>query len=269
MSGIAGYIKLIEQFNEFPCEKKEVTFMEICKYPYSRFEEVCSRILQFFFNPMAEHKLQNLLLNSLLEVIQQTEIRFDSRCVKIGIEEDAEQKRIDMIIEAPTFAICIENKIMSLVNNPLEKYKQECLGRYKDKHLIFLVLSVRRITNFSELRYINDCGFTVITYSDFFEVVKQNIGNYVIACNQKYLTYLLDFIKTIENMTNRIERNPENDFFFDHKDRYLDDDADGRVYLHVDKIEGNDTDLIIKKLSEYYQVVEKLAVEDLRSNKLV
>lgn len=361
MGDIKSYIQLLRKFSQLPHEKNEITFMEICKYPYSRFEEICSRVLQFYFNPVAEHKLHDLLLHSLLELVQQANSLYDKQQIRIRTEEDADGKRMDLLIETPDFIVCIENKIMAAVYNPLNIYKKNCMYRYGNKKCIFIVLSARRITDINELKYIHQNGFRVITYADFFRVVKLNMGSYLTTCNQKYLTYLLDFIKTIENMTHRIEQNPENEFFFENQEeikeliiryqnyqnnilsiqkeqisilktkiiestkaewwvwegwdlgisfndkgprigiessyhatkdnpigefkiyittwrkkdwypykqqllekypkRYLDEDADGRVYFHVDVIKDNNVDLILNRLTEYYQVVNNLAAE--------
>lgn len=362
MSNIESYIQLLKQFDELPHKRNEITFMEICKYPYSRFEEVCSRVLQFYFNPVAEHGLRSLLLQSLFEVPQLDNILCDYCQIRVETEVYADGKRIDLIIETPDSVVCIENKMMASVYNPLDIYRRDCICKYKDKQLIFLILSAKRITDPNELKHIHQNGFKIITYTDFFEVVKRNIGGYLTFCNQKYLTYLLDFIKTVENMTYRIEPNSEDSFFFENKKEidqlinqyqdykntilsiqkeqisilktkitqltnvewwdwqgwdlgisfndkghrigiessyqatkdnpigvfkiyittwekkdwypyrdklmeqyaglYLDENVDGgRVFLHIDAINDNNMDLILKKLSECYKVVQRLASE--------
>jgi hypothetical protein len=57
-------------------------------------------------------------------------------------------------------------------------------------------------------------GFVNVTYDRFFEEIKKNIGNKIIQANQKYLTYLTDFIESILNLTKTDEMNREMLNFF-------------------------------------------------------
>ncbi|KGN92485.1 hypothetical protein HR15_02355 [Porphyromonas gulae] len=57
--------EILELFAQLPKEDREPTFIEICRYPYNRQEEICSRILRFFLDPNAEHKLYDLWLSAL------------------------------------------------------------------------------------------------------------------------------------------------------------------------------------------------------------
>ena len=45
-------------YNRIP--KKEKTFMEVSGYPH--YENVCSNILSFYFNPNEEHRLNDTVL---------------------------------------------------------------------------------------------------------------------------------------------------------------------------------------------------------------
>lgn len=44
--------------------------------------------------------------------------------------------------------------------------------------------------------------FRSILYKDLFAEVNKELGSYMMSCDQKYLTYMLDFMKTIDNMNN-------------------------------------------------------------------
>ena len=57
-------------------------------------------------------------------------------------------------------------------------------------------------------------GFINITYKDLFYQVKTRIGSYLTNSNDRYLTFLKDFINTIENMENSFVLNPPLDDFF-------------------------------------------------------
>ena len=47
---------------------KEKTFMEVSGYPH--YENVCSNILSFYLNPKEEHKLDDIVVKSLIKTIQ-------------------------------------------------------------------------------------------------------------------------------------------------------------------------------------------------------
>lgn len=215
---IDNALLLLEEFNKIPKRKIEPTFLEICNYPKRRFEEICSRILCFYFNPLKEHGLKNLFIDSLFELLIETGQHYQDDQIKIIAEDNADGKRIDLVIYSPDFIIGIENKITAPLYNPLNAYKKR-LEEYSIKNIFKLVLSLKTITKKEELELINRNEFKAITYCDFFEVIKKNIGQYISTCNQKYLGQLFDFIQTLENMKSSIPTDKKlADFFFDNSD---------------------------------------------------
>ena len=48
---MTNYQDILYEYEELKLQGRDLTFMEICRYPGSRFEEVCSRILKYFFDP--------------------------------------------------------------------------------------------------------------------------------------------------------------------------------------------------------------------------
>ena len=213
--GINDFQLIIDGFAKLPKKDATPTFMEICKYPYSRFEEVCSRVLQFYFDPKAGHKFGNLWLASLLHALNDS--RFcDTEEVNVITEENADGKRVDLTIVSRDFVIGIENKTTADVYNPLDIYREYIRDTYKGKECKLLVLSVKPITDFWTRKKLIDCGFESLTYRDLFRAVRESLGGYIADCNQAYLTYMLDFMKTIDNMDDSSSR-MENDFFFRHK----------------------------------------------------
>lgn len=195
------YQALLSEYEHLPKWDMRPTFMDICRYPGNRFEEVCSRVLQFYFNPLAEHGMSDLWLSALWATSGQAgELSYnkDVRCVT---EEYAEGKRIDIIIESEDFIIAIENKTTAELYNPLDFYARHIKERYPNKkHSVLLILSVFPLKA-SESK-IRENGFRSILYKGLFAEVNKRLGNYVMACDQKYLTHMLDFMKTIENMNN-------------------------------------------------------------------
>ena len=71
------YEKILQQFVLFKPNNRKPTFMEVCQYPGNRFEEISSRILQFYLNPHNPHGLRNLFVKSLMEtLIDKTRLEF-------------------------------------------------------------------------------------------------------------------------------------------------------------------------------------------------
>ena len=68
---LAIYEKLLIDFLKIHIPKSEKTYMGICQYPGSRFEEICSRILAYFFNNREEHSLRDLWFRALNSCIKQ------------------------------------------------------------------------------------------------------------------------------------------------------------------------------------------------------
>ena len=193
MSKLEQYRHLIAIFKSIhKIEKSLPTFMEISRYPH--FENVCSNILNFYFDTTQPHNLNDLVLKYLLECtsfpVENYPELVTQNCTREYCTPD--NKRIDLVIEGDDFVIAIENKIFHILNNDLQVYQKTIVDKYhNNKHKIFIVLSIKR--------EITSGSFLNITYDDFFKRLKQNIGQYAVNANNQYLTYLLDFIKTIEN----------------------------------------------------------------------
>lgn len=215
---IALFKKILSEFDAIPKVNTNPTFMDICQLGGDRFEERCSQILKFYLNPNGEHKLKSLLLTSLLEVMKISDIHFSPSCTKVITEEmTADGKYIDITIISDSMVIAIENKIGASLYNPLESYVRHIKNTYPDKeNKWFVVLSVKRITDNAELQKMRDSGYVYINYQTFFDAVKRNLGLYALDADQSYLTFLLDFIRTIENRY--FNRNMElKNFFYDNR----------------------------------------------------
>lgn len=241
--------QLLADFKIIPFTFKESTHLEICQYPKRRFEEICSRLLAFYFDPNKEHKFNDLFIRSFFELIGE-DFRYDPKQIEIITEDNADGKRIDLVITSPDFVIGIENKITASLYNPLETYKKR-LEEYQPDKIFKIVLSVFEITKPQEVNYMKKQGFQAITYSQFFGIVKKNIGQYISTCNQKYLTHLFDFIETLENMKTTTYTNKElSDFFFDNSDmvdKLIDaynTHKQGITNLHKDRIKEIQEEII-------------------------
>ena len=213
------YSSILQRFEAIPKSKSNPTFLDICQMGGDRFEERCSQILAFFFNPSAPHRLNGLFLNSLLQVIHLSDCSFSYRTTRVITEEmTSDGKYIDITVIADDFVIAIENKIFARLYNPLESYKKHIESSYKDKNKhLFVILSVKRITDQAELKKIKDNDYIVVNYSDFIFTVKRNLGFYACDADQSYLTFLIDFFRTIENRyyCNNMELKH---FFYENRD---------------------------------------------------
>jgi hypothetical protein len=212
--------ELLKEFDTLPKIIKQPTYLELCKYPYNRFEEICSRLLSYYLSPTKEHGFKDLFLRSLLEILQASKeiyYRFDG--VNIILEENAEGKRLDILIQADNnFVIGIENKITASLYNPLEIYKTR-IDLYSGQKFC-VVLTLRPISSKEELILLKNNGFVNLTYSAYFSRIKLNLGNYITDGNSKYLIFMTDFIQTIENMNDQNILNPQlSNFFFDNSSK--------------------------------------------------
>ncbi|MGI5974240.1 MAG: PD-(D/E)XK nuclease family protein [Paludibacter sp.] len=257
MNNIADYSKLIEEFKQIPKFEYHTTYLNICRYPGNRFEEICSRILAFFFQPNNEHGLKDLFLQSLFDTINKENPQY-VRDTQITVDTEVQSednKRLDILITGTDFIIGIENKIYASLYNPLDSYKETINKKANqckiNKDKIFkIVLSVKKITDQSELTKMNDNGFVKVYYSEFFENLKKNVGNYFSQANPKYVTIMYDFIETIENMDGKIDDKMIG-FFIENKDNVKEMiDQYKKVEQQIQSIQINRISEILYKIKE-------------------
>lgn len=198
---VQTFQRILQKFLSLPKANSNPTFMEICQMGGDRFEERCSQVLRFFLTPDAPHKLRGLFLSSLLEVVGKSELTFSHTEPKVFTEEMTEDRKfIDITVVAEDFVMAIENKIGASLYNPLDSYVSHIQKNYtKQKEHIFIVLSVRSISDAAEIKKMKQYGYHYVNYRTFFETVKKNVGNYALDADQTYLAFLFDFIRTIEN----------------------------------------------------------------------
>lgn len=210
---------LIKEFELLPQSLYETTFMNICRHSKSRFEEICSRILAFYLQPSNEHGLSDLIISSFFDIIQNdNQFIFYKEQISVNTEVYIEEKSLDILVKGVSFALGIENKINAEVYNPLHIYKKLIEQSHENNYKV--VLSVREIKKEYELKNIKENGFTILYYKDLFQAIKNNIGNYYSNANSKYITFLYDFINTLENMSkSTIINDPQSLFFFENSSK--------------------------------------------------
>lgn len=209
--------QLLNQFNQLPALVNNPTYLELCRYPGSRFEEVCSRLLSFYLDPNREHQLGYLCLQSLLQLLGINKpVDVQKEKVTVKNEENAQGKRIDILVNSSKWAIVIENKIYAGLYNPLAIYSN-WINFYNSQNFK-VVLSLRKLTTQKDQANLNDHGFINITYAQYFQQIKNNLSQFDSNANIKYLAYLNDFIETMDNMNGQKPLNEETaNFFFDNE----------------------------------------------------
>ena len=251
MDKIIEIKKLLKIYVSLPKIKYEQTYLDICKYPGRRFEDICSRILAFYFHPKNEHGLKILLLESLFESINILPDYIDDN-VQVNREENAEGKRLDILIKHKDWVVGIENKIWAKVYNPLEKYGNR-IAQYDKQKEYKIILTLRQINNKEELEHIGKNGFITLLYTSFFDSIKRKIGKYISNGNMKYILYFYDFIQTLENIKGDNIMNKEMDAFFAENSEKLEELLEDfqeyknkRYQIIIDKI--NDLRLKINEI---------------------
>jgi len=182
--------QLLNEFKSLSSTIKPPTLMEIAGYPH--YENTCSNILAFYFQPDAPHGLSDLCLKALLSLVSD-----DERQSNVTVEREVITQagnRIDILIRSDTHLIAIENKIYHSTNNPFHEYasflQQQCAHR---KVVMFLLSLYPEGDQ-------NLHGFIPIRYKALFSKLRPLIGNYIARANTKFLISFTDFMETIENL---------------------------------------------------------------------
>ena len=229
---LAIYEKLLIDFLKIHIPKSEKTYMGICQYPGSRFEEICSRILAYFFNNREEHSLRDLWFRALNSCIKQEGEYSPPRDMNILLEERTysvegnENKRIDIVIETSCTVYVIENKIGASLYNDLEVYSKHIEKIYPNHEYRNIVLTAHSLNSF-EKNIVEKHNFQEITYKNLFEQVNSLIGEYLSSADVKQLTFMMDFMKTLNNKMNFMENTERAEFFYQHQK-----DVDKLIYQY-------------------------------------
>ena len=233
------YEELLDEFRKIP-KKEEVppTYLEICGQPH--YENVCSNILAFFFDTQEIHKFKDLVLKSFLECVDKSiSEKYSLETINVHREYRVnDNKRIDIVIECSDIIITIENKIYHWLANDLNLYEQSIEDKFQsiDKR-VYVVLSLKK-ENIKSSTFIN------VTYESFFDKLKQNLGHYFINANNQYTSFLLDFIKSIENLYLMENVNTEYfDFIVKNKDVF------DEINSERDKLTKNLQNVVSKVMS--------------------
>lgn len=187
--------KLLDDFKKLPGRVvRPRTFMEIAGYPH--YESVCSNILAFFMDPEQSHGLGTLLLDALAgagKIGATSEGLGGNVSVEREVSTDA-GNRIDLLITSDDHAILIENKIFASSGNPFLDYAEylDRTANGRKKHKLLLTLGQKNEGS----RW----GFMDLTYEELVQQIRSLLGRYVSGADTRYLTILLDFLNTLDNL---------------------------------------------------------------------
>jgi hypothetical protein len=222
---ISNYSKILLDFKSIPKHKRIKTFLEISGYPH--YENVCSNILQFYLDPNNEHGLDDLCLNSLLKIIE-PETKFDCEIVEVFRERPTiKDNRLDLLILTENHSIGIENKVFHFLNNDLEDYAKTIKSFCNESRKpINVILTLNKLTSVEDIKKVSSNNFINITYAQLFHTIKNSIGEYLTIENTRYVNHLLDFIKSIENLTTKTMENKELNIFFKNNSDILNELVD-------------------------------------------
>lgn len=251
------------------------TFFDVSGFPH--YENVISNILAFFFDSNEEHGLKDLWLKSLLDCYnEKANTSFQSgEVIEIEREHSTdERKRLDIIISMDDVVIAIENKIFATPYNPFDMYHREILKYCNgEKRIVEILLSINREEN-QRTKY--NTTFYNITYKDLIGKVKQNLGNYIVDVNEKWLLFMKEVLNNIENLGGTYNMNIEwQKFLKDNEnsiqkffDNYQNDINNKKIWvknlvsLLSEKIKANNLDLEVGlydgKSSDYFSLYVNL-----------
>ncbi len=205
-----NWLKLLLAFNALPHTKRSRTFMDVSGYPH--YENVCSNILAFYFDPAGEHGLKDLLLTAFLEMAGKEQMI--GGAVTVSREYGTANGRIDLLVEGEAYLLVIENKIYHWLANDLEDYAKTANALKKDgQEVIKVVLGLQPIKE--------PLGgeFVSYTYNQLWQAVRKLLGNYIGKADAKWVTYLLDFMETTTNLAGQnMELKQTDQFFIEHHD---------------------------------------------------
>jgi hypothetical protein len=206
---IEACLKLLLAFRAQPETRSSRTFMDISGYPH--YENVCTNILAFYFDPDEEHGLKDLLICAFLRIAGVDGKPSIGKVTILPQCETAKHNFIDLIIDSESFTIGIENKIHHWLANDLEDYSEtvERVGNNKDI-VIKAVLGLLRVQNNALLK----CGFRSYTYGELWQEVRVMLGHYIAQANVRWVTFLVDFMQNTTNLAGENMELKKSDKFF-------------------------------------------------------
>lgn len=211
----------IEKLEEFlkktnipKIKSQQKTFLGIAKQPH--YENVISNIYSFYFNPIEDHQLGSLFIDTFITLISDKTDEAMSppsfEVFDIYTEYPTDKNgRIDLLLQNDQDVIIIENKIYHFLANDLNDYYNTLQNKgYKKGNIFGVVLSLYPMIKIDHSQFIS------ITHKEFLNKVVNKIRGTKPDLNQKYIVFLLDFHQNLLNMTENQITNEHLTFYLDH-----------------------------------------------------
>ena len=191
-------IRLLDEFNRLPqLPRVERTILEIAGYPH--YENAASNILAFFLDPRNGHGIERSVLGSLLAAAGATKIA-DSDLEDMTAEREARagSGRLDLVVETARLTVGVENKIFADVYNDLADYAKSVRDKAAqgNKESLLILLTLHGVDAPPDTL----SGFRPLTYKRFFDELMPRVGPLLPGAPPRYVNYLLDFVRTIQNL---------------------------------------------------------------------
>ncbi|MCI9705802.1 PD-(D/E)XK nuclease family protein [Vibrio parahaemolyticus] len=197
---LSRYEALLEKIKGLPSQPdSETSIFGIGSKGY--FENPTTDILAFFCDDNGDHRLNALVLESLVQCLPESVNAIDcSLCSSPEREVTTESgKRIDLLLEADDWVIVLENKIYHHQNNPFDDYEAFVSGnkyqRFKNKQPIFVVLSP---SGDAPQDYSQWHG---VSYPKLIQAIKDNLSQHFFSQPlNKWVILLREFILHLETL---------------------------------------------------------------------
>ena len=199
---VGGHEALLSAFSQQVPKGPErlPTLLEITRYPH--YEDVCSNILAFYFDPGKPHGLGTLFLDAIA-CLGGIEEQWISGNVEVTREEETKNgKHIDILIRSASHAVLIENKIWHRIDNPFCDYAKH-LDSLEQSHKHKFLLTLNPVEDSTA----QECGFENITHEQLVKKIRERLGAHLgrtrrdgDVADTRYLTFMLDFLNTLDNL---------------------------------------------------------------------
>lgn len=207
------YASLLRDLSRLPTEQRRLSVFDVAGFPH--YENVCSNLLAFYLHPEKEHGLRDLLLASLMDVAGIQSGRAGAvRSIQREVPTQA-GGRLDLMIETDGLVIGIENKIFHHWANDLDDYAaliKTTAGGNRLPVCLALALDHQDMPA--------HCEFKPVKYQAWWAALSSSLGRYAAKGDPKWLSYLLDLMTSIDQLSGDSMELTQRDLFLlnNHED---------------------------------------------------
>ncbi|MGB5477676.1 MAG: PD-(D/E)XK nuclease family protein [Thermoanaerobaculia bacterium] len=196
-------------------------YFEICGFPH--YENVWSNVLGFFLDPSMEHGLSELVLESLLALVDQPLDGADRSNINVEREwSTGGGGRLDLLVETDSLVLGIENKVFAGVQNDLRDYERllRALAEKDSRLPLGVVLSLRGTEKGHSSEFFGD-----VTHGKLAGEIRTRLGDYLRNGTTRYLPLLLELLANFDRTTDDRTMNADKElasFIHEHEQEISD-----------------------------------------------